>query len=135
MPPLRLVVLGDVAGHPNSFTANVVERLQLPRKTVDRVLQELHLLGLLVVNKVPRGEDPEKIRWSYSLADCIDQTAIGTLRSRKAGQICHHPTDKASDTPLDPEEVSRCSCGQELYLLRPERKICERCRLDGREAS
>ncbi len=37
-----------------------MKRLQLPRKTVDRVLQELHLLGLLVVAKVPRGKDPEK---------------------------------------------------------------------------
>src|SRR5262249_6303102 len=47
MPPLRLRVLADVAGNVNTPTADVVKRLQLPRKTVDRTLQELHLLELL----------------------------------------------------------------------------------------
>jgi hypothetical protein len=47
MPPLRFRVLTDVASNPDSTTADVVKRLQVPRKTIDRTLQELHLLELL----------------------------------------------------------------------------------------
>ncbi len=77
MPPLRLKALVDVSNNPNSFTADVVKRLQLPRKTVDRVLQELHLLGLLSVDAVKYGE--ERTRWIYSLAKDIDPGAVQML--------------------------------------------------------
>lgn len=47
MPPLRLAVLLDVRQHPNSLVTDVRRRLQKPRTTVDRTLQDLHMLGLL----------------------------------------------------------------------------------------
>jgi hypothetical protein len=74
MPPLRRRVLGDIASHPVSPTSDVVKRLQLPRQTVDRVLQELHLLGLLVVGDEPWGQG--RVRWVYSLAADV---SAGTL--------------------------------------------------------
>jgi hypothetical protein len=46
MPPLRRTVLADVAGNPDSFTPDVADRVQIPKTTVDRTLQELQLLGL-----------------------------------------------------------------------------------------
>ena len=73
MPPLRLQVLADVAAHPQSPTSDVVKRLQLPRQTVDRTLQELHLLGLLHVGDMPHGEH---VRWIYQLADADYQDVL-----------------------------------------------------------
>jgi hypothetical protein len=84
-PPLRLAVLGDVAGHPMSRTSEVVKRLQLPRRTVDRVLQELHLLGLLFVDQEPYGTGK---RWIYTLAPSVQQDAVRSLVTRKVGQKC-----------------------------------------------
>ncbi|TDD35263.1 ArsR family transcriptional regulator [Actinomadura sp. KC06] len=77
MPPLRLRVLVDVAAHSDTPTKDVVKRLQLPRKTVDRVLQELHLLGLLTVDEIEYGQD--RVRWIYSLADSISRPAVEKL--------------------------------------------------------
>lgn len=75
MPPLRRRVLVDVASHPVSPTADVVKRLQLPRQTVDRVLQELHLLGLLVVDDEPWGGQG-RVRWAYSLAADVNAASL-----------------------------------------------------------
>jgi hypothetical protein len=75
MPPLRRVVLADVASHPDSFTPDVVDRVQIPKTTVDRTLQELQMLGLLRVDHVRYGES-ERIRWSYSLAPGINEADL-----------------------------------------------------------
>ncbi|WP_052745788.1 hypothetical protein [Allosalinactinospora lopnorensis] len=77
MPPVRLAVLMDVTSNPRSRTAAVVKRVQLPRKTVDRVLQELHLLGLLVVDEELYGQS--SVRWVYSLAESISEEALEKL--------------------------------------------------------
>jgi hypothetical protein len=76
MPPLRLRVLEDVCTNPDTPTADVVKRLQLPRKTVDRALQELHLLELLTVDSIDFGE---RTRWIYSLAEDVDKAALERL--------------------------------------------------------
>lgn len=91
MPPMRLAVLLDVVDHPRSRTAEVVKRLQLPRKTVDRVLQELHLLGLLMVDEEPYGES---VRWLYTLRDSISADALRKLA--RNGDPYPHGTDKGS---------------------------------------
>jgi predicted transcriptional regulator len=75
MPPLRRVILADVATHPSSFTPNVADRVQIPKTTVDRTLQELQLLGLLHVDHIRYG-DNERLRWMYTLADGIDQADL-----------------------------------------------------------
>jgi hypothetical protein len=74
MPPLRRRMLCDIADHPLSLTSDVVKRLQLPNTTVDRALQELHLLGLLIVTDTPWGQG--KVRWAYSIADDVSATAL-----------------------------------------------------------
>lgn len=89
MPPLRIDVLGDVAAHPWSRTADVVKRLQLPRKTVDRTLQELHLLGLLVVREEPYGQS---VRWVYTLADDVSTDVL--REARKLARNVTTPTEK-----------------------------------------
>jgi hypothetical protein len=76
MPPLRLRVLDDVSVNPNTPTADVVKRLQLPRKTVDRVLQELHLLELLTLDSIEHGATT---RWFYTLAGDVDKGALERL--------------------------------------------------------
>jgi hypothetical protein len=76
MPPMRRDILLDVAAHPDTPTSEVVKRLQVPRKTVDRVLQELQLLGLLTVNSIDYGEHT---RWIYSLAPDVSRPALARL--------------------------------------------------------
>ncbi|MDV9170942.1 hypothetical protein R6V09_12450 [Streptomyces sp. W16] len=86
MPPIRLAVLGAVVDNPMSRTADVVKRTQLPRKTADRVLQELHLLGLLTVDEEPYGQT---VRWIYTISEDIDPDALRKL-ARKGDP---HPSD------------------------------------------
>jgi hypothetical protein len=74
MPPLRRKVLAAVAANPLSGTAKVVAILQLPWTTVDRTLQELHLLGCLVVDEEPYGQG--KVRWIYRLAPGVDEAVL-----------------------------------------------------------
>lgn len=80
MPPLRLRVLATVAAKPDVTTADVVTVMQLPRNTVDRTLQELHLLGLLRVDEIEYGQ--QRTRWLYSLAAGVDRAALGRMLSR-----------------------------------------------------
>lgn len=61
MPPLYRKVLGDVAAHPVSRTADVANRLRIPWRTADRALQELGLLGCLWWD-TDAGD-----KWIYSL--------------------------------------------------------------------
>jgi DNA-binding IclR family transcriptional regulator len=77
MPPLRLRVLDDVSANPDTPTADVAKRLQLPRKMIDRILQELHLLELLTLDSIKYGEERE--RWIYRLAEDVDRAALQRL--------------------------------------------------------
>jgi hypothetical protein len=47
MPPLRLAILLDVTANPNASTAEIRDRLDKPRTTIDRQLQSLNMLGVL----------------------------------------------------------------------------------------
>jgi hypothetical protein len=73
LPPLRLRVLADVAANPDTTTGAAARRLQLPRTTVDRTLQELHLLGLLVVDEIYVDH---RTRWIYQLAPGADRVSL-----------------------------------------------------------
>src|SRR5690606_31776320 len=73
MPPLRLAIIDDLAKNPGSSAADLRKRLGKPWTTVDRQLQSLHILEVLVCEEVPFGE---KSRWFYSLADGIDPSAL-----------------------------------------------------------
>ncbi|MFY1703928.1 hypothetical protein ACN28G_19700 [Micromonospora sp. WMMA1923] len=77
MPPLRLAILADLLDNPGSTTTDVRKRLQKPHNTVDRELQALHLLGLLV-----QEQQDKRPGWLYRLSDEVDQQALKTLVSR-----------------------------------------------------
>ncbi len=85
MPPLRRRVLGDIAANPDSFTPDVTDRVQVPKTTVNRTLQELQLLGLLEVQHIRYGE-AERVRWMYSLAPGIDRADLGRICSRNVSK-------------------------------------------------
>lgn len=101
MPPLRLRVLHDVHQYSYSTTSDVVKRVQLPRKTVDRLLQELHLLGLLSVDEVPWGQS---VRWAYSLVN--DEAAGPALDALKA--------ERSARTVTTPEGNDEDGTGEDL---------------------
>ena len=79
VPPLRLLALLDVLDYPGARTREVTRRLQRPRSTVDRVLQELHVLGLLVV-----AEDvgQQGTGWQYHLSKTVDPEVLARFGSR-----------------------------------------------------
>jgi hypothetical protein len=93
MPQLRLAVLRDVDKNPRSRVADVRRRLQKPRATIDRTLQALHTLGLLVceeteprkrVDALPIGDEGEtqlddgnkNTVWKYRLAADVDLAVL-----------------------------------------------------------
>jgi hypothetical protein len=47
MPPVRLAIVDDLAKNPHSTTSETRRRLDLPRQTVDRQCQALHMLRVL----------------------------------------------------------------------------------------
>jgi hypothetical protein len=77
MPRLRLDVLRDVAANPVSRVIDIRRRLQKPRATVDRTLQTLHMLELLVCNEEEeeRGGKAVQKRF-YSLAPGVSLDAL-----------------------------------------------------------
>lgn len=77
MPPLRLAIVDDVAANPASTTSEVRKRLGLPRATVDRQLQALHMLGVLTVAEEEREWAGKAATvWRYTLTEGIDPTAL-----------------------------------------------------------
>ena len=93
MPPLRLVVLVAVAGRAESTTAEVTKLVQLPRQTVDRCLQELHLLALLVVEDRDRGKG---VQWVYRLNPEVDRGVLNALA--RSNQKCQEGPGEAGPT-------------------------------------
>lgn len=90
MPPRRLQLLDDIALYPGSRTGDVVKRTQQPRSNVDRVLQELHLLGLVSVDDQPTVHGPTPgVAWFYTLADDVDLTAINSPSANPFATTTH----------------------------------------------
>jgi hypothetical protein len=75
VPPMRLAVLIDVAGHAGTTTTEVQGRLQKPRTTVDRTLQELHVLGLVTISPAPTGLQG----WRYRVDAKTDVSVLDLL--------------------------------------------------------
>jgi hypothetical protein len=75
MPQLRLAVLKDLANHTIKGRSSVIEirrRLQKPRTTIDRTLQALHILGLLVCEEEERERNQKVVQVRfYRLADGV----------------------------------------------------------------
>jgi hypothetical protein len=98
MPQLRLTVLRDVANYPNSRVIEIRRRLQKPRATVDRTLQALHMLELLVCreHEIERAGKLVQER-QYSLADGVTLAplAIPEMSVPPSYSSNHPPTDKS----------------------------------------
>jgi hypothetical protein len=80
IPPLRLAVLLDVADNARASCSAVTKRVQQPRATVDRVLHELHLLGLLVIADDPSSIEDRRVGGRYSLTVDAERVRATTLR-------------------------------------------------------
>ncbi|HEY3005110.1 MAG TPA: DUF3854 domain-containing protein [Kribbellaceae bacterium] len=102
MPPLRLAVLGDVVDHPGTNLAEAVDRLQKPRSTVDRTLQALHIIGLLVIGEKQPGRG-----WSYRLGPDVDPMILRILITRNVSTALYLSRREAvevTDTQADEEK-------------------------------
>ncbi len=113
MPPLRLQILDDLAEHPNSTTNDVRKRLQLPRNTVDRQLQALHLLGVLVCDEDETyGRDGKRVRtrWLYSIAEGIDPDAIRVENPELVPDLLVH-----APSPLEESDENEGSTRRATY--------------------
>jgi hypothetical protein len=108
MPPLRLDILADVADYPGSRTGDVQGRLQRPRSTVDRELQALHILGLLV------QVSTNKEAWRYSLSSNVDREALAALVTRNVSTPGMRVEEDNPEVSLGSSEVSLGS--PEAYL-------------------
>lgn len=104
MPPLRLALLTDLLDAPGSTTSQVRTRLQKPRTTVDRALQELHLLGL-----VHQHELAGTSKWAYELTDFVDPATLLSftrkvstrgVREREESSAVHLATDIPGERSL-----------------------------------
>jgi hypothetical protein len=84
MPPLRLLILDDVADNPGTTTAEVRKRLGKPRATVDRQLQALHMLNVLEVEEESSewAGKPSTV-WHYQVSPGIDPDALNVEKSSR----------------------------------------------------
>ncbi|QYF88491.1 hypothetical protein [Arthrobacter sp. PAMC25284] len=76
IPPVRRQVLEAVQAKRFSSTVDVVEATQIPRSTIDRMLQELALQGLLRKSQGSRYDGADGGRWQYTLAEGIDPDVV-----------------------------------------------------------
>jgi hypothetical protein len=76
VPPMRLLLLADLLEEPGSGVSEVISRVQKPRSSVDRALQELHLIGLLVKHERPGAG------WAYRLAPAVEVDVLHALVTR-----------------------------------------------------
>ncbi|MEV6980026.1 hypothetical protein AB0M95_02000 [Sphaerisporangium sp. NPDC051017] len=125
LPPLRLAVLRDLASNSPSPVSDIVKRLQMPRKTIDRTLQALHLLGVLTAAEEKWGQSTRAV---YAVSDGIDSEALARLarngdtpppengktperlaRNGEGGPRAEAPDTKLArngDTPVHPDQMT-----------------------------
>lgn len=104
VPPLRLAALATVTAHPGNSTSEVARLMDKPRTSVDRALQELHLLDLLTVTS-----DPADTRWRYRVADAVDGEALAVLIAgakalpgNTTTRALRHTEGKSAESPTEP---------------------------------
>jgi hypothetical protein len=130
-PPLRLAILADIAANPRSRTSESRKRLQKPHNTIDRELQALHILGLLVQDEAG-GFSGSGGGWLYSLTPEVDPEVLSILVSRngclralgtqEGGEgAVHGGTAKPGNQDQDAEV---------LTLFADVPPDCPRCRFD-----
>jgi hypothetical protein len=78
VPPLRLALLRDVEQHPHAPVIDIRRRLEQPRMTVDRQLQALHCMQLLVCAEIEDSSGFGRVvhRRYYTLAPDLDLSSL-----------------------------------------------------------
>jgi hypothetical protein len=110
IPPLRRIIIDDVAAHPNSTASDVRKRTGKPWTTIDRQLQALHMLEVLDCDEVAYGE--EKHRWLYSLAEGIDPAALDPDAIPESSPDTAPPSPReTTDSPTDEDIFSMTYVG------------------------
>ncbi|MGH9200575.1 MAG: hypothetical protein ACRD2A_04990, partial [Vicinamibacterales bacterium] len=113
MPPLRLMIVDDVASYPNATVAEIRKRANKPRATIDRQLQALHMLGVIDVAEEPRPQGGTV--WRYRLSadidpaaihvpDKLDDTLIPSRREINGSDGTNRDTSNISGTSIDPDD-------------------------------
>lgn len=145
IPPLRLEILEDLAGHPHSNTQEVRKRLGRVRNTVDHQLQALHALQMLECDEDEYGLNG-KVRWFYTLAkdistSALDRKSVQEKLDRPLHLNQNQIENDSGDTPTPPfvehfedqptsaeiETDPRAVCFLCLEPKDPEDKLCARC--------
>jgi hypothetical protein len=102
IPPLRRIIIDDLAKNPESTASDVRKRTGKPWTTIDRQLQALHMLEVLDCDEVAYGEKEEKHRWLCSLADGMNPAALDPDAILGSSPDSAHPSYKErSDNPAD----------------------------------
>gem|GEM_PF-952832 len=108
MPPLRLAILDDIAANPSSSTSEVRRRLGKPRATVDRQLQSLQMLDVLVVDEEETfvAGRPATV-WRYRLSERIQPEALSVPDLSPPGCIgVSEEGECVGQAPLPPTDIS-----------------------------
>jgi Domain of unknown function (DUF3854) len=108
IPPLRRIIIDDVAKNPGSTASDVRKRTGKPWTTIDRQLKALHMLEVLDCDEVAYGDKEEKHRWLYSLADGINPDALDP------DSISESSPDSATPSSREPA-VSRADEDTSLF--------------------
>jgi len=77
VPPLRLSIVTDIFAHPGSTTRECASRVNMPPRTVARVLNELQCLNLLTT-----GSDANRSGYLYYMHPQVDADRLGKLVGR-----------------------------------------------------
>ncbi|MDA2890997.1 bifunctional DNA primase/polymerase [Mycolicibacterium sp. BiH015] len=83
IPPLRLLVLEDLAQHPCSKTNDIRKRLQKPFATIDRVIQSLVALGMVEQDETdePYNNGSSRQVWRFSLHKSFNTNVLAQLNT------------------------------------------------------
>jgi hypothetical protein len=86
IPQLRLAVLMDLKGHGESSVREVRRRLQKPWRTVNRALEALHALDLILCREEDLSEDDRKAGKPAQFYELTTDTNIGLDALKRGAQ-------------------------------------------------
>lgn len=84
LPPLRRRVLGYISQHGGQVVSDVSKGLQMPRTTIERCLDELHLLGVVEARETAWGRSTRNL---YVIAGEINAAALAKLTRNGKGPL------------------------------------------------
>jgi len=138
MPPMRLAILRDIAAHPRALTRDVRRRIGKPRATVDRQLQSLHMLGVLVCEE--EEDNQGRSVWRYRPGAGLDLAVLdpgpvpekslhGCKGAERGIGDPRAPIDKSGTGPDNPAGCT--DCGRPAAM--PIAGRCRRCHFARKE--